>query len=108
MPWVGRTELQTASEFLTMTSIEFSQNSSQFKGKDDSRQDAVMEQVFELVNNVLRQDKDTRKRSLQIRDYKIVPLASQAGVLEFVGHTTTLTSWLNIAHHRLCPFHALL
>ena len=36
------------------------------KGKDDLRQDAVMEQVFGLMNNLLDQNEETRKRKLKI------------------------------------------
>lgn len=72
----------------------------QFKGEgnDDLRQDAVMEQVFDLVNNVLRRDRETRRRNLSVRDYKVIPLASQAGVMEFVGNTLPLQQWLVPAH----------
>jgi serine-protein kinase ATM len=74
----------------------------QFKGEgnDDLRQDAVMEQVFELVNNILRHDRETKRRDLTIRDYKVIPLSSQAGVLEFVGNTIPLGNWLRPAHAR--------
>ena len=41
------------------------------QGKDDLRQDAVMQQVFMLVNCLLRKDKATRKRALAIRTYKV-------------------------------------
>lgn len=77
-------------------------HSFQFKGdqKDDLRQDAVMEQVFDLVNVVLNRDVETKRRNLYIRGYKVIPLASQAGILEFVGNTTTLKSWLDRAHVR--------
>ena len=72
----------------------------QFKGEgnDDLRQDAVMEQVFALCNQVLSLDHETRKRSLGIRTYKVVPLAPQAGLLEFVGNTTPMQRWLAAAH----------
>ncbi|KAJ7066636.1 hypothetical protein C8F01DRAFT_981361 [Mycena amicta] len=68
------------------------------EGHDDLRQDAVMEQVFSLCNTVLRSDRETNRRSLNVRGYKIVPLGSQAGVLEFVANTTPLGSWLGRAH----------
>ncbi|THH15268.1 hypothetical protein EW146_g5182 [Bondarzewia mesenterica] len=68
------------------------------EGDDDLRQDAVMEQVFDLVNVVLRSDRETRKRNLSIRGYKVIPLAVQAGILEFVGNTSPLSNWLNKAH----------
>ncbi|KAE9399525.1 hypothetical protein BT96DRAFT_965594 [Gymnopus androsaceus JB14] len=74
-----------------------------FKGKDDLRQDAVMEQVFDLVNTILRRDVETKRRNLYIRGYKVVPLSSQAGVLEFVGNTTPLRYWLEKAHAKYRP-----
>lgn len=59
-----------------------------------------MEQVFELVNSVLHRDRETRRRLLGVRDYKVVPLGAQAGLLEFVGNTLPLRSWLGSAHPR--------
>lgn len=74
---------------------------SKFKGgNDDLRQDAVMEQVFDLVNVVLKCDRETKKRDLKVRGYTVLPLAAQAGVLEFVGNTVPLQIWLGIAHPR--------
>ncbi|THH32523.1 hypothetical protein EUX98_g1663 [Antrodiella citrinella] len=73
------------------------------EGKDDLRQDAVMEQVFELVNIILRRDRDTRKRNLSVRSYKVVPLSSQAGLLEFVVNTSPLKSFLDKAHPKYYP-----
>lgn len=45
------------------------------KGKDDMRQDAVMEQVFGVVNQFLRDNKETKKRHARVRTYKVVPLS---------------------------------
>ena len=64
------------------------------------RQDAVMEQVFDLVNRVLSRDKETRRRNLKIRGYKVIPLSSQAGLIEFVVDTSPLRDWLVPAHER--------
>ncbi|KAJ2936959.1 hypothetical protein H1R20_g142, partial [Candolleomyces eurysporus] len=74
-----------------------------FKGKDDMRQDAVMEQVFALVNKVLSADRETSKRSLKVRGYKVIPLAAQAGVLEFVNDTKPLREWLLHGHRIYRP-----
>ena len=41
------------------------------KGQDDLRQDAVMQQVFGLVNNLLNKEAGTRKRKLKVRTYKV-------------------------------------
>jgi serine-protein kinase ATM len=62
------------------------------------RQDAVMEQVFELVNLLLIRDRDTRRRNLAIRTYKVVPLAPKVGVIEFVRNTMPLAEILQQAH----------
>jgi serine-protein kinase ATM len=59
-----------------------------------------MEQVFELVNKILNQDRETLRRTLRIRSYKVVPLGTQAGVLEFVGNTAPLREWLQKGHPR--------
>ncbi|KAG1739997.1 hypothetical protein EDB19DRAFT_1709685 [Suillus lakei] len=94
---------------LPKISICYGSNGKQFKqlfkgeGNDDMRQDAVMEQVFHLCNMVLRYDKETRRRNLNVRDYKVLPLATQAGVIEFVGNTATLRSWLDEAHPKYRP-----
>jgi ataxia telangiectasia mutated family protein len=57
-----------------------------------------MEQVFDLVNAVLRSDRETERRNLSVRSYKVIPLAPQAGVLEFVGNTLPLSHWISTAH----------
>ena len=57
-------------------------------------------QVFELVDLFLKRDKETRRRSLGIRCYQVIPLDSTAGMLEFVQNTTVLQSWLDPAHKK--------
>jgi ataxia telangiectasia mutated family protein len=57
------------------------------KAKDDLRQDAVMEQVFAMVNSLLRECSSSRatwRRQLTVRTYKVVPLSPSAGLLEWV------------------------
>ncbi|KAK0202615.1 hypothetical protein DFS33DRAFT_1384994 [Desarmillaria ectypa] len=73
------------------------------EGNDDLRQDAVMEQVFDLVNVVLDHDRETKRRNLHVRSYKVIPLSSQAGVLEFVLNTSPMRNWLVPAHSRYGP-----
>ncbi|KAF8318674.1 hypothetical protein DL93DRAFT_2164855 [Clavulina sp. PMI_390] len=70
------------------------------RGGDDLRQDAVIKQVFELANQVLRKDPQTRRRKLCVRTYKVVPLTTQSGVLEFVPDSQPLQEWLAGAHKR--------
>lgn len=64
------------------------------KGKDDLRQDAVMQQVFTVMNALLRTCKETKRRNLRIRTYKVVPLTQRSGVLEWCDNTVPITSIL--------------
>ncbi|XP_010243049.1 PREDICTED: serine/threonine-protein kinase ATM isoform X1 [Nelumbo nucifera] len=63
-------------------------------GNDDLRQDAVMEQFFGLVNTFLQNHRDTWRRKLGIRTYKVVPFTPSAGVLEWVDGTIPLGEYL--------------
>ncbi|NWW94397.1 ATM kinase, partial [Rhynochetos jubatus] len=64
------------------------------KGRDDLRQDAVMQQVFQMCNTLLQQNTETRKRKLTIRRYKVVPLSQRSGVLEWCSGTTPIGEFL--------------
>jgi ataxia telangiectasia mutated family protein len=72
----------------------------QFKGGDEIRQDAVMEQVFGLVNKLLARERETRRRELRVRMYKVVPLMGDTGVIEFAANTRPMGDWLVSAHAR--------
>ncbi|EXJ56061.1 hypothetical protein A1O7_08992 [Cladophialophora yegresii CBS 114405] len=72
-------------------------------GNDDLRQDAIMEQVFEQVSNLLKEHRSTRQRDLGIRTYKVVPLTKNSGVIEFVQNTIPLNEYLLPAHARYYP-----
>ncbi|KAJ5719360.1 hypothetical protein N7493_007815 [Penicillium malachiteum] len=72
-------------------------------GNDDLRQDAIMEQVFEQVSNVLNDHQPTRQRNLGIRTYKVLPLTLNAGIIEFVPNTVPLNDYLMPAHQRYFP-----
>ncbi|XP_058447128.1 serine/threonine-protein kinase ATM [Malaya genurostris] len=73
------------------------------KGKDDMRQDAVMQQVFTTLNVLLRHDKEANKRKLTVRTYRVVPLSRQSGILEWCSDTIPLGLWLIPAHTRYRP-----
>ncbi|KAB8257948.1 Serine/threonine-protein kinase tel1 [Aspergillus pseudonomiae] len=72
-------------------------------GNDDLRQDAIMEQVFEQVSNLLKDHQATRQRNLGIRTYKVLPLTSNAGIIEFVPYTIPLHDYLMPAHQKYYP-----
>ncbi|GMF77189.1 unnamed protein product [Aspergillus oryzae] len=65
--------------------------------------DAIMEQVFEQVSNLLKDHQATRQRNLGIRTYKVLPLTSNAGIIEFVPHTIPLHDYLMPAHQKYYP-----
>jgi ataxia telangiectasia mutated family protein len=62
-----------------------------------------MEQVFEQVSTVLKTNRSTRQRNLSIRTYKVVPLTSTTGIIEFVLNTIPLHEYLMPAHERYHP-----
>ncbi|KAK9477566.1 hypothetical protein V1514DRAFT_368631 [Lipomyces japonicus] len=72
-------------------------------GNDDMRQDAVMEQVFEQVNYFLQKNETTKQRNLRVRTYKVIPLSSQAGIIEFVQGTIALQDILAPLHKNYYP-----
>ncbi|PWN51878.1 hypothetical protein IE53DRAFT_31757 [Violaceomyces palustris] len=74
-----------------------------FKRKDDLRQDAVMQQVFRVVNVLLSKDRRARQRQLKVRTYAVIPLGPQCGLLEFVGNTVPLGEVLFKMHERYRP-----
>ncbi|GFO15198.1 serine/threonine-protein kinase atm [Plakobranchus ocellatus] len=76
------------------------------KGRDDLRQDAVMQQVFSLVNQLLTTDQDARQRQLSIRTYKVIPLSQKSGLLQWCDGTMPLGDYLagrGDAHSRYNP-----
>ncbi|XP_054719337.1 serine-protein kinase ATM-like [Uloborus diversus] len=76
------------------------------KGGDDLRQDAVMQQVFFLVNQLLDQKMETKRRRLHIRTYKVVPISRKSGVIQWCDGTQVMSQYLvgtNGAHGRYYP-----
>lgn len=68
-------------------------------GTDDLRQDSIMEQVFDKVQNIFTRDKECSKRGLAIRTYNAVPLGPRSGVIEFVPNSTSFLD-------AILPYHA--
>ena len=63
-------------------------------GSDDMRQDAVMEQLFELVNRLLARSPEAARRRLRVGTYPVVPFSPAAGCVGFVTGTVELGWWL--------------
>ena len=57
------------------------------KGRDDLRGDAVMEQLFCIMNTLLAKDGEASKRGLHIRTYRVLPLSPFSGIMQFVSNT---------------------
>src|SRR3954454_14543557 len=62
-----------------------------------------MEQVFEQVSSLLKDHQPTRQRKLGIRTYKVLPLTTSAGIIEFVPNTIPLHDFLMPAHQKHYP-----
>jgi len=80
------------------------------KGLDDLRQDAVMQQLFRLLNDVFVDCAQSRHAHLHLRTFEVVPLSPCAGIVEWVANTVTLGEMLTGntapaqgAHHRYRP-----
>lgn len=59
-----------------------------------------MEQLFKLVNDLLTQDPETRRRKLHIKTYNVLPLADKVGIIQFVKNTMALADYLIKSHER--------
>lgn len=68
------------------------------KGNDDLRQDAILEQVFEMVQLLLDRNKISRANRLRIKTYKVLPLTGKSGVLQWVENSMPMGDWLFKAH----------
>lgn len=70
------------------------------KGKDDLRQDAVMQKFFTTVNHLILFNNKTQNtiKLNTIRTYKIVPLSQKSGVLEWCQNTITLGIIISLIH----------
>ncbi|KAJ1995860.1 hypothetical protein EDC05_000518 [Coemansia umbellata] len=70
------------------------------KGKDDMRQDAIIEQLFHVINRFMNSARSKAPGSapsvnsgLQVRTYQVVPLTKRCGVLQWVDNTIPLGNW---------------
>ena len=77
------------------------------KGKDDLRQDAVMQQVFGHASALLRTAPGARARGMRMHTYKVIPFNPTAGLVEWCNNTRPLSDYLvrgkGSAHRRLRP-----
>ena len=67
------------------------------------RQDAVMEQLFALVNSLLQCNANAMERELRVRTYGVHPLSKDTGVIEWVDNALTLSAYIPSTHKKLHP-----
>lgn len=67
--------------------------------KDDLRQDAIMQQVFQIANGLFSQTPNAKlARNLRVRTYNVIPLGGTCGAIEFVKNTKSLLDILEPLH----------
>lgn len=64
------------------------------KGGEDLRQDQRIEQLFEVMNAILAQNAACSQRNMQLRTYRVVPMTSRLGLIEWIENTMTLKDLL--------------
>ncbi|EQC25814.1 hypothetical protein, variant [Saprolegnia diclina VS20] len=65
------------------------------KGGEDLRLDQRIEQLFEVMSTILQSHPSCQRRhDLAIRTYKVVPMTTRIGLVEWLSNTTTLKSVL--------------
>ncbi|KAI8805845.1 ataxia telangiectasia and Rad3 related, isoform CRA_a [Cladochytrium replicatum] len=57
------------------------------KPKDDLRKDTRLMEFNSLINKLLKKSAESRKRSLHIRTYAVIPLNEECGLIEWVNNT---------------------
>jgi ataxia telangiectasia mutated family protein len=62
-----------------------------------------MQQVFQEMDGVLRRNRETRRRNIGIRTYRVVPLKATTGVIQWVMGTIPVSGYLELKHKLLYP-----
>lgn len=63
-----------------------------------------MQQVFQEMDGVLRRNRETRRRNIGIRTYRVVPLKATTGVIQWVMGTIPVSGYLE-QKHKQYPSH---
>nr|XP_012645481.1 DNA-dependent protein kinase catalytic subunit isoform X3 [Microcebus murinus] len=64
------------------------------KGGEDLRQDQRLQQLFQVMNVILSRDAACSQRDMQLRTYRVVPMTSRLGLIEWIENTVTLKDLL--------------
>ena len=60
------------------------------KGGEDLRLDQRIEQLFAVMNHVFQQSASCAARNLQVKEYSVIPLSLDTGILGWLNDTTPL------------------
>ncbi|KAI7908116.1 uncharacterized protein BX663DRAFT_493038 [Cokeromyces recurvatus] len=60
------------------------------KGGEDLRLDERIEQLFNIMNSIIKRNAFCSSQNIQISTYKVIPMASNLGLIEWVSHTLPL------------------
>ena len=71
------------------------------KGGEDLRLDQRIEQLFVTMNDILRGNPYCARHNVTIRTYKVVPMATDVGMIEWVNDTLPLKACLNSIEPRI-------
>lgn len=61
-----------------------------WQGGEDLRLDQRIEQLFEVMNGILRESAAGAKRGLKLCTYKVIPMTGNVGMIEWVKNTRPL------------------
>lgn len=71
------------------------------KGGEDLRLDQRVQQLFQIMNTIFRDDPACMNRDLNIKTFNVVPITNRLGTLEWVDNTEPLKNIINTEHKRL-------
>ncbi|CAG8470552.1 4251_t:CDS:10, partial [Scutellospora calospora] len=64
------------------------------KGGEDLRLDQRVQQLFTVMNELMRKDYFCSQRKIELITYKIVPITGSLGIIEWINHTKPLRSFI--------------
>lgn len=62
------------------------------KGGEDLRLDGRIEEIFIVINNILKNNSVCKEKNLLIKTYNVIPMTPFIGLLEWVNNTIPLAS----------------
>ncbi|RGB41839.1 hypothetical protein C1646_738849 [Rhizophagus diaphanus] len=60
------------------------------KGGEDLRLDQRVQQLFSLMNEIMKKDSFCSQRNIAQRTYKVVPITGSLGIIEWINNTKTM------------------